>query len=395
MEADATAYFSMRHEETGEQVMGNQEFFEEPVEPSRIKAQIVVKYFRAWSRIMLSVQRKQKPSGGYRIAYIDLMAGVGRYDDGTPSTPLLLLEHAVSDKDMSASLMTVFNDKTRTSADRLQAEIDSLPGVDTLRFKPQVYSTEVREELARLFEEKKLIPTLCFIDPWGYVGITLRLLSSILKDWGSECIFFFNFNRINAALSNPLSDQNMSALFGSARAQRLQNALSDRCPSEREATVIEELCQSLKEIGGTFVLPFCFKDEHGTRTSHHIVFVSKHEKGYEIMKDIMAKYSTDADQGVPSFRYNPATKRQPLLFELSRPLDELEDLLLEDFAGKTISIDDLYKRHNVGRPYIRHNYKDAIAVLLRCGKVRVVSKSKRHRTELTYNDEVIFPPTGV
>jgi len=375
--------------------MDKQEFFAEPAEQSKIKAQIVSKYFGAWSQVMLNFLRKQNPQGDQRIAYIDLMAGKGRYDDGTPSTPLLVLERAIADEDLRTSLSAIFNDKTPATAIALQEAISSLPGIETLRYKPQVFNTEVGDELASIFEGRKFVPTLCFIDPWGYKGLSQRLLSSILKDWGSECIFFFNFNRINPGLSNPSSDQHMSALFGEERATRLRETLGKCCSSEREITVLEELCQSLKEIGGSFVLPFCFKDEHGSRTSHHIVFVSKHERGYEIMKDIMAKYSTDVDQGVPSFAYNPATARQPFLFELSRPLEKLGDLLLEDFGGETLSIDDLYKRHNVGRPYIRHNYKDAIAVLLQSGKVRVVSKSKRKSTSLTYKDEVTFPTAGV
>jgi hypothetical protein len=43
------------------------------------------------------------------------------------------------------------------------------------------------------------------------------------------------------------------------------------------------------------------------------------------MKGIMAKESYQQNQDVPSFEYNAATLRQPFFFELSRPLDELEE----------------------------------------------------------------------
>jgi hypothetical protein len=36
-------------------------------------------------------------------------------------------------------------------------------------------------------------------------------------------------------------------------------------------------------------------------------------------------------------KYNPATQAQPLLFELARPLDELENMLLDEFAGQTLT----------------------------------------------------------
>ena len=52
----------------------------------------------------------------------------------------------------------------------------------------------------------------------------------------------------------------------------------------------------------------------------------------------MAKESSDKNQGVYSFEYNAATLRQPFLFELSLSRDELEQMLLDEFAGQTITI---------------------------------------------------------
>ena len=100
-------------------------------------------------------------------------------------------------------------------------------------------------------------------------------------------------------------------------------------------------------MGGKFVLPLTFKDENGLRTSHHLIFVSKNVKGYEIMKQIMAKESSISEQGVASFTYCPADERMPLLFELSRPLEDLQTLLLGKFAGQTLAMIQIYERHHV------------------------------------------------
>jgi three-Cys-motif partner protein len=89
-------------------------------------------------------------------------------------------------------------------------------------------------------------------------------------------------------------------LFGEERAQRLRKALPSLSPASREVIILEELAQALREMGGLYVLPFRFKNAAGTRTSHCLIFVSKHFKGYEIMKEIMAKESSVADQAVPS-----------------------------------------------------------------------------------------------
>ena len=103
--------------------------------------------------------------------------------------------------------------------------------------------------------------------------------------------------------------------------------------SERELSIVEAISQSLKVEAGKYVLPFCFKTADGKRSSHHLIFVSKHIRGYQIMKDIMAKESTESKQGVPSFEYNPsATNQQPLLFEYLRPLDDLAKNTVDKFC---------------------------------------------------------------
>ena len=48
----------------------------------------------------------------------------------------------------------------------------------------------------------------------------------------------------------------------------------------------------------------------GSRTSHHLIIVSKHFRGYEIMKETIAKESSSAEHGVASFEYNPARRDQ-------------------------------------------------------------------------------------
>jgi len=76
------------------------------------------------------------------------------------------------------------------------------PDIGTLKHKPKVFNNEVGEEIVKMFEERALIPTLFFVDPWGYKGLSLRLINSVLKDWACECIFFFNYNIINICISN-------------------------------------------------------------------------------------------------------------------------------------------------------------------------------------------------
>lgn len=145
--------------------MVTENFFDESTEQSRIKATIVRDYFWAWAKVILSTLKKQDS----RIAYIDLFAGPGRYKDGTKSTPLLVLETAIDNPEMRGHLVTLFND--RESAGRLEKEIDSLPGIETLKYKPQVMAEEVGDKLLKTFKKMEFVPTFFFVDPWGYKGL--------------------------------------------------------------------------------------------------------------------------------------------------------------------------------------------------------------------------------
>jgi len=367
--------------------MSELSFFDEQADQSIVKTTIVSKYFWAWAKVIMPSVKKVQNG---RIAYIDLFAGPGRYKDGSASTPLLVLEQALADQDMCNHLVTIFNDKDDSNAQSLENSINSIQGIERLRHRPIVHNHEIGTGIVSQFEKIKLVPTLLFVDPWGYKGLSLRLVDAVLKDWGCDCIFFFNYNRINMGIKNEFVEEHMNALFGPERAIQLRSRLSDLAPEERELVIVEELSKALQSHGERYVLPFRFRTEKGNRTSHHLIFVSKHFKGYEIMKGIMAKESTEATQGVPSFEYNPALRRQPLLFELSRPIAELAEMLLVEFSGQTLTMHDIYFRHNVGRKYVSKNYKDVLLELEQKGQIQT-EPSKRRKGTFGDNVLVTFP----
>lgn len=379
--------------------MTDSSFFDETRGQSQVKATIVAKYFWAWAKVIIGAHKKYRTSSADRITYIDLFAGPGRYKDGAMSTPLLVLEKAIQDPDLCERLVVIFNDKDESNTKSLEQEINHLPGIHLLKHRPQVYNEEVGDRIVKMFMEMRLVPTLFFVDPWGYKGLSLALINSVLKDWGCDCIFFFNYNRINMGLGNVLVEAHMNALFGKQRADDLRQRLRGMNPHERELAIVEEICQALREMGGKYVLPFRFKDDRGRRTSHHLIFVSKNVRGYEIMKGIMAGESSKLEQGVPTFEYNPEDAMYPVLFELSRPLDDLADMLLNDFAGQNLTMRQIYERHHIGRRYIAKNYKDVLRKLEAEGKIQADPPAERRRKrkgEVTFADgvRVDFPPRG-
>ena len=370
--------------------MTTQEFFNEQSEQSRIKSAIVSKYFDRWSRVIMNTQDKR--SGDIRLAYIDLFAGPGQYGDGAASTPVQILNKAVADARLRDRLVTFFNDCDAGIAGELQSAIDRIPRIEALKIRPVVHSFEVSQEVAEWLGSRRMLPSLVFLDPWGYKGLSLDLVDATTKDWGCDTILFFNYNRVNMGLNNPAVEEQMEVIFGADRFRDLRQRVSGLSSHERELVVIEELCEVLKGEG-RFVLHFRFRDRRGTRTSHHLFLVTKHPTGYDIMKDIMARESSNREQGVASFEYNPLdfsdVKQFPLLASLvPRPLDELAETLLVEFAGRTLRMVDIYNEHNVGRPYVKKNYKDAL-MMLEAGN-RITSAEHR-KNSFADHVEVTFP----
>ncbi|WP_339911665.1 three-Cys-motif partner protein TcmP [Symmachiella dynata] len=367
------------------------QFFEEQAEQSQIKAEIVTKYFLVWSKVIIAAQKRYGREN--RVAYIDLFAGPGRYRDGALSTPIMILQTALQEPDLCERLVAIFNDKDEANTESLQQAISELPGIEKLKHKPQVWTGEVGDHIVQTFASKTLIPSFLFVDPFGYKGLSLQLVNAVLKDWGCDCVFFFNYNRISMGLNNDSVIPHMQALFGATRAAALRERFNQTSlrPMEREAFIVDEMTQALREMGGEFVLPFRFRNPEGTRTTHHLFFVSKHFRGYDIMRGIMYDHS-HKEQGVAKFEYNPADARWPSLFDLLRPLEDLEEMLLEDCAGETLPMKMLYESHSVGKPFVLKNYREVLCRMEQEGKVTMDRPCPpRKRGTLAPDVQITFP----
>ena len=257
------------------------EFFEGQKAQSRVKSAIIVKYFKAWGRIMAGQVRGQEEP---RLGYIDLFCGPGKYEDGSVSTPLLILEHVIASPDLHDKIIVVFNDAETKRTAELDQNIQALPGIETLKYRPTIRTGEVDDALVQEFAAIDMVPAFSFIDPFGYKGVTLELLEALMKGWGSDMVLFFPFDRINAALTNPKVTKHVDGLFGKERSDRLRQLTSGMHPEKREALIIEEFAEALRERGYSYIIPYVFEYEQRDRTSHYLIFVTKHPLGYGIMK---------------------------------------------------------------------------------------------------------------
>lgn len=363
-------------------------FFETPSEQSRIKIEIVVEYFKSWSNVI-----KNKWSKNIPIGYVDLYSGPGIYEDGTDSTPIRLVKYVMTQPDLLDRMVFLFNDGDEDNIIKLRKNINAIIDNKLVnRIKYTNHTVGINSEL-QLHIRSKDVPILSFIDPFGYKGITVDLIDKLIENNGSDCIFFFNYNRINMAFGNPYFDSHLEGIFGKDTAL-LKEQLKGMKPEEREPLLIGALIEALRSKRGNYVLPFKFYNNNMRRTSHYIVFVTKHQKGCEIMKRIMYKNSAKDVDGVATFEFKdclnfPNQFEQLTLF--SRPFDVLCNELL--LYNTTYKVGDICKKYNSDfeSRFVDRNVKDALLRLEKDGRIRVDGRKRiMSKGKTTMPDEAII-----
>ena len=365
-------------------------FFADQTEQSAVKAHIVSSYFSAWSRV---IQKWDTP-----MAYIDLFCGPGKYGDNNLSAPLLIIESTLENPKLLNKMRFVFNDCDSNNIASLKKSIMQIDTNGILSQRVQYYNETVEAGFHNRLRIPKNMPALSFVDPFGYKGLTLNLISYLISNSGSDCIFFFNYNRINMAFSsNTKFDEHLKMLFGETRTVALKKQLENLHPEQREPIVLNALVEALREGKSNYVLPFKFYSSEMARTSHFIIFVTKHPIACKIMKQIMYSNSAKDSDGVATFSFKDshnfvAEFDQLTMFDC--PLQMLKESFMEKYRHQNVpvaiicdSVDCDFSNYFVGK-----NAKDALRQLEAEGKIEVISgrKQKYRKGQLTMPDTAMI-----
>lgn len=375
----------IKSKEKGE-FMGSNFDFEEQREQSAIKTEIVTKYFNAWASILSKRY--------YKIAYIDLFAGPGIYEDGSKSTPIIITENVLQNRTYAQKTVLYFNEKNTEYYYRLMENINSIHGISTLRHKPVFNNLEVDYDTPKDFMCPK-IPSFCFFDPAGYKGLSLDLIYSFGKDSGTDIIFFFNYNDINRAITNPKVTSDMIHLFGEQHYKSLLQNIQGQSGQNRESIVVNEMAEAIKDKGIKYILPFRFKFSGKERTSHYIIFASKNSIGFSIMKDIMYKIGEKDFHGIGKFEFIPSCDKTNylqlgIIDFYNTPFEEFKKYLCQKYSDKRITVIDLIKSDIPNTKFIKSQYKKALIQLETEGLITCLPQNHKKGT-MGDNVELIFP----
>lgn len=356
--------------------MKEQNFFEKQTLSSKVKANIVSEYFPKYCSIII---KKHVPE---KIGYLDLFSGPGMYEDGNPSTPILIARNCMKDEDLKNRVWMVFNDKCYS--EQLKENFNKEFPEGTFKNKPHFghstvgESQEINDFIVKntckgRFNEQ---PSVLFIDPWGYKGIETNVLSQFLSYWGNELFIFINSKRINPALENDKFEEPMRCLFPNSYDKVKVEIRNKRTVSERLQFIIDNLGKEYEALlkSRVYYTAFKFQEEDIETTSHFILHLSKNKRGFDLVKQIyndFANVGTIFD-GVNTYTFDVKKITNPVeeLFDTnSENIDALKNMLLEEYKGRTITSYDLFEEHQQNCLYSRSHYVKALRRLVEEGAV--------------------------
>ncbi len=362
-------------------------FFVSQKEKSRVKTIIVTEFFKAYFPIIYNTFKKD-------VWYLDLFAGPGMYEDGSKSTPIVLLDTIAAFKNDSIRehIKMVFNDHNKDYVSRLKSAVNSHPVIQKLRYLPEITCLEASDvDLSKYTNNND--PIFSFVDPWGYKDVSAAQVWKLVKNIGSDCVLFFNANRILQDINKPANEQDFIELFGESfpEAKQIQKRqdLSQRQKAEQFLILFSKnLYNTVRNEGNkkyrAYILPFCVEADDKETVSHYIVFISKANKAIQEMRRVMIKHGNstsaalgydDKDSMQIAFLSREDDLISPIIDIIKEMFSKYPQMYKDEYDVPSLSerLDDysMYTRYNA-LPYSSTEVREAIEQLDREGHIDVI-----------------------
>ena len=370
------------------------DFFKRQTPSSRIKANIVANYFPKYCRIILKHPQKE-------IRYLDLFSGPGIYSDGSLSTPILIGDVCNKDSNLKDVVHLMFNDNEHIET--LENHFNNRYLDNPFKFSPRFANRTIGEDeqitsylRKSTTKGKNPYPTLLFFDPFGYKGINTKDLANFLSNWGNEIFLFFNIKRIHAAVENEKFDDLMNELFPTT----IEKIRNDRKyvgqVSERLTLIIDNLANEFKNIvPNLYHCAFKFQEEDSNTTSHYIIHFTKHNRGYDLVKQIYNDFdnigATLGANGDYTFDAKKLDNSIGMFDFGDQNIEILSQELLNKFKGRKLTASKLFEEHHTLNKYCRKHYSDSLRYLVSKDKIKSnFTDGKLHSVTVLINDNCLL-----
>jgi three-Cys-motif partner protein len=336
--------------------MATENFFTELQKHSDAKLQILNSYVIPWMRkIVLGTQMF-----GGKCLVIDGFAGQGIYEDNSQGSPIILLncaidfyKQALEKKWPPPNIYFIFIEGDSGNYDSLVKNVMETINLDPSKFKKNTFSAsedyptinvacfndEFQNVLGKILEEvPSLIPSFCFIDPFGFSQTPFNLIQKYMKNRFAEIFMNFIYEETNRFINHKSEaiQQHISKHFGVTDLSALKLMLGDAGdPITRKQIIVSYYAGQLyNQALAKHVISFEIK-KNG-RTKLVLFFATKSVIGLSTMKTAM--WGVD-DTGSYLYDDKKASDQIEFLFfkeeQEQMHIKSLAEQLYSAFSGKS------------------------------------------------------------
>lgn len=320
------------------------------------KLEILGAYLRAWFPIL-----GQSPSFD-RVIYIDGFAGPGRYKKGEDGSPIIALKAALGALDgrIQKPFEFHFVERKRRAARALTANIEELKRQrvwpDNLQItvhSEQTFQAAYEQHIRAHLQAHPRAPAFALVDPFGWTGMPLNILTELMKRPSTEIFVNFMFEEINRFIVHPDQGQNFDALFGCGEWRNVESVGG----AMRKKFIVDLYRDQLhRYAGASYVRSFEMRNQRNA-TDYILYFASNNRLGLSKMKEAMWK----VDPG-GGFMFSDATNfDQAVLFQLEPDRHALRRLIAERFANRRATVQQVENFVVEDTPFLATHYRKVIA----------------------------------
>lgn len=294
------------------------------------KHQILSSYLDGWFPVLGSTHG--------RIVFLDGFAGRGRYNDGSPGSPIIALDRLLTHKYFpnlaDREFVFIFVEHDASNVQSLRQEIDEYVAAH------QPWPTNVKWEIVEdsfasvaddmitdlRAKQANMAPLFAFIDPFGFQGLPMTKLAELCSWPRAELCINFAANNINRFLHHDGVQEHIENLFGCTRDEVLQGYSGQgvRLPHLRE--VYADRLRAVAKL--QYVQSFEMRNLTGN-VSYFLFHATNSPKGVSLMKAAMWKVAPGG-----GFAFSDRLAGQDVLFAPVADLHPLRDHLTSTWGGR-------------------------------------------------------------
>lgn len=343
---------------------------------TKIKLEILRNYLNAWLPIMSSWNQ--------RLLYIDGFAGPGEYKNYPEGSPIVALKafetHILRGNLADTYFLFIERDQNRFEhlKEKIKKDFSSLYANGKITIINDSFDRALFELLNKV-GNSRLISSFVFIDPFGYSGYPIKLISDFWKKCKrAEFFITFTVDSISRFAENDTIRANINELYGNSSWKECISLSGDK----RIQCFVDKYKNTLVQNLGSDI--YIREFEMINRVGHSVyflIFITKHWKGLEVMKKSMCRTINTFN-----YKYSDRTGKVPTLdvFGYSWEYKAAEEIY-KHFKGKEASVEEIHKYVIENTPWI---FKKRILRILE-EKGKIIDVKNRWRSK-TYPDTSII-----